>query len=142
VKSHENNVVWNLGHFQYVIAIFAFNCISRFRKPFWTNRIFTSYFIIISTLLLGFLLLVRNTSTATIPGEDAYDNFLSKWLTVPPKIPLSFRFFQLGEILLQFILCTGLEVFIEKSFIKKNMNNFKTNDEEENRFKEDKKSSR
>ena len=110
IKSHENTALWTFGHFQFVIVIFAMSLVTQYRKPFWTNRIFTFYTGFTFLLLTLQLLFLVNTSTAKVPTESPqYLPYFSSWFNVAPGIPFSFRFWELVFVLLH----VGCAVMLE-----------------------------
>ncbi|KAJ3367303.1 hypothetical protein HDU91_001541 [Kappamyces sp. JEL0680] len=118
IKSYENTVLWNFGHFQFVITIFALSFKSHYRLPFWTNRYFTYYVAFVFSLLALQMLFLTNASTAVLPGPQEYDSWLSLLFTVQPGIPFEFRLLQLVFTAIHAGLALGWEWYWDKVLYK------------------------
>lgn len=116
LKSYENTSFWNFGHFQFVTVLFGFNSTSKFRKSFWSNRVFVGYTVLIFCVISWILVFVTNGSTAVLPSQDEYDSWVSRLFNVQPGIPVNFRILQLSFIGLHLVMAVGWERFWDRRF--------------------------
>lgn len=117
-RSYENTIIWQFSHFHFAIVAFSITCISQFRLPFWKNFYFTIYFGALVVFLL-FLILHTNNSQAVLPGPEEYPTWLDKVFNIQTNIPLAFRLYQTGLVILHAGLSFLWESKIVNEFLPK-----------------------
>ena len=112
IKSFENTSDWLFGHILFSMVAFSFCVKSRYRQPFWTNYLFTGYFVFIFIVTCCMLLFLVNTSAATEPGPAEYSNGLALAFNIQTNIPFSFRATQFAIICAACIASVCWEIFV------------------------------
>ncbi|KAI8907999.1 hypothetical protein EDD86DRAFT_208692 [Gorgonomyces haynaldii] len=105
VKSHENASIWLFSHFMLAIVPVSMSWVSHFRKPFWTNLQFMSYFAILF-IVLSYLLLVP---------FSLFDGLFS----IREGIPFTFRLGQFFLILAYFAISVVWEVYVVNQLLQR-----------------------
>ncbi|KAJ3324726.1 hypothetical protein HDV06_005984 [Boothiomyces sp. JEL0866] len=116
ITGYENASVWLYTHFQFAVVIFSLCLITKYRKPFWTNWQFTWYWGFIMIVMAYLLVGVNNPSTAVLPTDVEYANWISYLFLLPAKYPASFRIYELFLTIIYFFCSTLWEVLLEWKF--------------------------
>ncbi|KAJ3334246.1 hypothetical protein HDU93_008039 [Gonapodya sp. JEL0774] len=81
-RTMENTVFWLFAHFQFLVAALGVTIVARHRQPFWNNRIFAVYLVLLF-LVLTFMLLTPDTAPWAAGLSTAFN--------LREGVPLSFR---------------------------------------------------
>ncbi|KAH6586265.1 hypothetical protein BASA50_000729 [Batrachochytrium salamandrivorans] len=118
VESYENTSIWLFTHCMFVSVSIAFMSVTRFRSPLWTNHLFATCAAIISCVLVAILLLLLNQSKATTSGPEEYSDAIAWLFSIQSGIPVSFRFAQLGVLVIYTAISILWEVFVVDHYIR------------------------
>ncbi|KXS15518.1 hypothetical protein M427DRAFT_44373 [Gonapodya prolifera JEL478] len=98
-KSMENTVFWLFAHFQFLVTALGVTIVARHRQPFWTNRFFVVYLVLLFSILTFMLL---------TPDDAPWAAGMNNAFSMRSGVPLSFRFKVWAVALADLVVCGGL----------------------------------